>query len=103
MAQMNDKRWRVMRPQRLRVRRWDDEVVVYDDRSGDTHILDDFAGYVLEGLMCSSASTDELLDAWLALDSRDHDESTLRRSNAVHLNDVIRRLRHQGIVKPVLK
>ena len=88
-----------MRPQRLRVRRWDDEVVVYDDRTGDTHILEDFAGQVLERLLHASAGVDELL---MIAGGPGVDEADEQRRVA-QVYDVIERLRRQGIVKPVRK
>ena len=34
------RRWRLVPGQLLRARQWDDEFVVYNDLSGDTHLLD---------------------------------------------------------------
>lgn len=92
-----------MRPQALRIRRWDDEVVVYDDRSGDTHILEDLTGQVLERLLHASASTDELAKRLLAPSADSRDDSELRQRSVSRVHDVIERLRRKGLVKPVLK
>jgi PqqD family protein of HPr-rel-A system len=103
MVRANTNRWRVMRPQRLCVRRWDDEVVVYDDRTGDTHILEDLTGQVLERLMHTSASADELTNE-LRMPSADvHGDSVRRQRGVTRILDAIMRLHRKGIVKPVLK
>ena len=60
MSDTDQGRWLVVQPRRLRVRRWNDEVVVYDDRSGDTHLLDDACGRVLERLLTARASDEDL-------------------------------------------
>jgi PqqD family protein of HPr-rel-A system len=39
----NALRWRLMPGQLLRARQWDGEFVVYNDLSGDTHLLDSAA------------------------------------------------------------
>ena len=97
MEQLQNIRWRVIRPQRLSVRRWDDEVVVYDDGSGDTHIFEDFAGQVLERLLQASADTDEL--SQLAAESVG---KNLADEHCVEqVLGVIGRLRRTGIVQPV--
>lgn len=98
MVPLDGNRWRVMRPGRLRVRRWQDEVVVYDDRTGDTLIFEDLPGRVLERLLLASANLDELLD--FVVDAQDERLSGQRRKGKVL--DVIARLRRKGLVKPVL-
>lgn len=86
----------VVQPQRLRVRRWDDEVVVYDDRSGDTHLLDDACGQVLERLLQASAADPEL--EVLCAGVTPGGESSEGRLYAV-----LDRLRRLGLVKPLRK
>lgn len=51
-------RWTLAAGQRLRHRRWEnDEVVVYNDLSGDTHLLSEAAWALLETLRDHSAGT----------------------------------------------
>lgn len=90
-----------MRPARLRLRRWGGHVVVYDDRSGDTHLLEDPAGSVLERLLVSAAGNDELLA--LAGDVQQRGSGEQQERCMVQLNDVLRRLHRLGIVKPLRK
>jgi PqqD family protein of HPr-rel-A system len=42
--------WRLAAGQRLQYRCWDGECVLYNDLSGDTHLLDEFALAVLDQL-----------------------------------------------------
>jgi len=69
---------------------------MYDDRSGDTHILGNFAGQILEHLMLTSASIDELARALPGPGSRLEDGEA---GSASGLADVLEHLRHKGIVK----
>lgn len=106
MIPRDDSRWRVMRPQRLRLRRWGEHVVVYDDRSGDTHLLDDPAGRVLERLASGAASRAELLALADGVceqhDDEQYDDEQQAR-HGVQLMDVLQRLRLLGLVKPLRK
>lgn len=52
--------WRITRGSRLLLRSWDDdEVVVYNTLSADTHVLDSLTGEVLKILIDSSPVTEE--------------------------------------------
>lgn len=51
----------ILDPQRLHTRRWGDEAVVYDDRSGHTHLLGALAITVLTRLLEGPSSRNELL------------------------------------------
>ena len=53
--------WRSVDPLALHWRTWGEEHVVYDDGSGDTHLLDAEAAAVLLRLTRGPASTDELV------------------------------------------
>lgn len=50
-------KWQLHPAQSLRLRTWDDEAIVYNDRSGDTHLLSASAADVLTRL--SAQSLDE--------------------------------------------
>ena len=94
MADRDQGRWLVVQPGRLRVRRWEDEVVVYDDRSGDTHLLDSACGRVLERLLASSAPDDDLAPLCDRSDTVSPEQQ---------LYPVLERLQRLGLVKPVRK
>jgi PqqD family protein of HPr-rel-A system len=47
--------WRVVPGQSLAFREWDDEAVLYNDLSGDTHLLDGAAVEVLQALRAGPA------------------------------------------------
>ncbi len=97
MADTDQGRWLAVQPGRLRVRRWEDEVVVYDDRSGDTHLLDDSSGKVLVRLLRASASDDELVTLCdSAVGASDPPPES-------RLYAVLERLRQLGLVKPLRK
>jgi PqqD family protein of HPr-rel-A system len=55
--------WRLTPGQTLRFRQFDDEFVIYNDLSGDTHLLGDDAAHVLSVLQHGPASADTLLDS----------------------------------------
>lgn len=50
--------WRVVAPDALAVREWDDELVVYNDLDGHTHHLAPLGGKVLLALLDFPAGTD---------------------------------------------
>ena len=52
--------WKSVDPSALKWRVWSDEHVVYDDGSGDTHLLDAEAAAVLRRLTEGPASASEL-------------------------------------------
>jgi PqqD family protein of HPr-rel-A system len=56
---------RVPRAAVLTLRRWGDDLVVFDGESGDTHLLSGLSGRILEALIRAPGSTEEL-DAALA-------------------------------------
>ena len=64
----------VLAPNRLHTRRWGDEAVVYDDRTGDTHLLGSFAIEVFGQLMQAPLSRDALLERLGNADAQAVDE-----------------------------
>lgn len=56
-----DRMWTVEQPQQFAWRSWDDEVVLYDDRTGDTHYFDAASTVVFEQLLLGPQSLRELL------------------------------------------
>lgn len=55
--------WRLTPGQALRFRQFDDGLVLYNDLSGDTHLLGDDATHVLSVLQQGPASAEALLDS----------------------------------------
>jgi PqqD family protein of HPr-rel-A system len=49
------RRWRLVPGQLLRAHQWDDEFVVYNDLSGDTHLIDAAAMAILLALQAAPA------------------------------------------------
>ena len=43
------------------IREWDDEIVIYDSRGGDTHLLDPVASAVLASLQRSPQTSGQLV------------------------------------------
>ena len=62
MSCPEDTRWKVNPEFPLHWRSWDDEFVVYNTGSGDTHLLDTLAAEVLQSLEIESADLPELID-----------------------------------------
>ena len=54
-------RWRVLSEFSLHWQSWDDEFVVYNSGSGDTHLLDPVAAEALQNLEQESADLSELV------------------------------------------
>ena len=50
-------RWTIAAGQALRLRRWDQDYVLYNERSGDTHQLGQDSGALLEALRGGPADT----------------------------------------------
>lgn len=55
--------WRLAPGQRLNARAWDDEAVVYNDRSGATHLVDALALHLLHTLQAGNADVAALARA----------------------------------------
>ena len=64
--------WRLAPGQRLQYRCWDGECVLYNDLSGDTHLLDEFALALLEQLKAEPQAAAQLATAF-GLDAQDED------------------------------
>lgn len=51
----SEARWHATPSSALASREWNGEVVVYNDRTGSTHLLDEFAGAILRELCATGA------------------------------------------------
>ena len=54
--------WRVISPQGLQIRRWDEEFVVYNPLSGNTHVLDGVTGALFASIASGNGAEDALLE-----------------------------------------
>ena len=77
-------------------RAWDHEIVVYNDVSGDTHLLDPLASEAFEALCEAPASLTELTDRVASSVGVDR---TAELDDAVA--SIIRRFRSFGLIEPV--
>lgn len=75
--------WRVTPGQALRFRQFDDEFVVYNDLSGDTHLLGDSAAHLLSMLQQAPRTTACLLDSLAAAHGVARDDSFDEEAGAV--------------------
>lgn len=81
--------WRLMAGQTLRYRCWDDEYVLYNDLSGDTHLLGPDAVLILQTLQQRPATLPQLAAA-LALDDEESRQvlgDILAQLHSLHLID----------------
>jgi PqqD family protein of HPr-rel-A system len=90
------RRWRAPGGPALLWRRWDQQSVVFDTRSGDIHLLDPVAADVLRCLKAAATSFDELSQRFrgsLGLDSE--------RELSEYLAKLVRELDELGLIEPV--
>lgn len=86
--------WRTNPSSSLRWRTWDDEWVVYDTGSGQTHLLDSFSAAVLGLIDSMSAPESELLAT-----VSEHLSAAERASAPEALALVLRRLQDIGLAE----
>lgn len=55
-----DTQWCLHRYFKPHIKRWDDEYVIFDEASGDTHNVDSLAGFVITNLQSAVTSVKEL-------------------------------------------
>ena len=71
-----DARWRAVPPDALAWREWDDEVVVFNQNTGSTHLLNEIGGEVLRRLIAAErGATVEALAAGLSADPSAADDA----------------------------
>ena len=87
-------KWQIHPAQGLRLRSWEDEAIVYNDLSGDTHLLSAIAVDVLTRLQAQSV--DEAgLAAQCAADWQLPDDADLR----THLHELLMTLQGLSLVE----
>jgi PqqD family protein of HPr-rel-A system len=60
-------KWRLISNQALHFRSWDDEFVVYDNLSGDTHLVDSTAAQILLKLQQAPSNSTTLAESLVPL------------------------------------
>ncbi|HEU4843099.1 MAG TPA: HPr-rel-A system PqqD family peptide chaperone [Burkholderiaceae bacterium] len=75
--------WRLTPGQALRFRQFDDGLVVYNNLSGDTHLLGESAVHVLGLLQQGPCARDALRDSLAALHGAARDEAFDEEADAV--------------------
>ena len=88
--------WTSVDPSTLEWREWAGEFVVYDDASGDTHLLDGNAAKLLRHLCAQSAGAPDLV-AVLAEDLQIEATDDLRK----HVDRTLLKFRALGLIAPV--
>jgi PqqD family protein of HPr-rel-A system len=58
--------WRLIRGQSLQFKSWDGEAVLYNQLSGDTHLLGENAIHLLQALQASDLEQDAVVDSLCA-------------------------------------
>ena len=88
-------RWKVSPPRELLWRSWDDEFVVFDPLSGDTHVLNPVAAEALQVLESQAIDRDGLANHMaqaMGMETTD----TLRR----HMQQLLRKFVDLGLIEP---
>jgi PqqD family protein of HPr-rel-A system len=96
MSPVSDAEWELAEGCRLHWISWDDEYVVFDEGSGDTHLLDFLAFEVLKVLEQSSGSEQALVERVVARLGLDPDIDLERR-----IREAIAKFRDAGLVEQI--
>lgn len=95
MASPNRRKlWTVPREIQLEWRTWNDESVVFNRASGDTHLLDSVAAQVLRRLESRPTSIEELCEHVESSSDVDHDLS-------LHIETLVHKLDELGLIAPI--
>ena len=89
-------KWRAPSGSRLHWRSWDDEFVVYDSASGDTHLLDSVPAETLKILERQSANLSELVDMVAASLTIEADSEL-----STYLDELLSQFEKLGLVEQV--
>ena len=97
MDSASDLEWALAEGSRLHWISWDDECVVFDEGSGDTHLLDFLTAEVLKVLEQSRGPVPALVGRVAARLDLDPDADLERR-----IREAMERFREAGLVEPTL-
>ena len=88
--------WQLKSPAELKWHQWDDEIVIYNVTTGDTHLIDSAGAQILQAIQESPKNLSELLK-----DLGDQgDAGTLHRQFA-YIESLLVKLYRLGVVEPV--
>jgi PqqD family protein of HPr-rel-A system len=88
-------RWRLTAPDELRWVQWEDEWLLYDGGSGDTHLLQPLAAEVLQALQHAPTTVAALVEGFV----RDGDEELHGRLSG-YIDSLITTLARLGVIEP---
>ena len=86
------RRWRLVPGQLLRARQWDSEFVVYNDLSGDTHLIDAAA---MDFLLCLQACAGDAAGVVFA----GHDTVGASDEQAAEIDDMLATLANNFLIE----
>jgi PqqD family protein of HPr-rel-A system len=93
----SDLEWELAAGSRLHWVSWDDEYVVFDEGSGNTHLLDFLTAEVLKALEQARGAVPALVGRVATRLDLDADADLERR-----IREVVERFREAGLVEPTL-
>jgi PqqD family protein of HPr-rel-A system len=88
--------WRVSRGCKLLWKRWDDEFIVFNSGSRDTHLLDCLTGLVLKAIEEAPSTLTDLKCILSAMPGVDVQQDTHH-----YLLDLLTRLDDLGLIEPI--
>ena len=97
ISQIPGTTYRIIRNCRLSWKLWDDEFVVYNPLSGDTHLFDSFSGEVLRSLELMPASQLELASRLSQETGVDLDEELNKR-----IGELLLKFSELNLIEPLL-
>jgi len=95
MDSASDVEWELAEGSRLHWISWDDEYVIFDEGSGDTHLLDLMTAEVLRALEQSPGAESALIERVAVRLDIDPDAALERR-----IREAIQKFREAGLVQP---
>lgn len=90
-----NQRWKAVCKPKLLWRSWNDEYVVYNDLTGDTHRLDTVPAQILKSLEEAPADEEELGSRLAGMLEIDADENVVKSTR-----DMIDNFRHRNLIVP---
>jgi PqqD family protein of HPr-rel-A system len=90
--------WQITPGCRLLRRAWDDESIVYNTGSGDTHLLDHLSSEVLKSLEESPQNLPQLTARFSPILNVDSEQEL-----ASFLSDLLPRLQNLGLIEPAIQ
>jgi PqqD family protein of HPr-rel-A system len=89
-------KWRLISNQAVRLRSWDNEYVIYNSLSGDTHLVGPAAAQILTQLQRAPADVAALADAM-----RHEWQTDTTEELGIHIRDVLADLHKLALIEEV--